>query len=316
MSDSIKSADRRLKLLLMLQSSRQLSVNKIADYFDVSRRTVFRDLRALQDMEVPIMHDSVEGYSLMKGYKVPPLMFTERELASIVLGLSFMKGQSDNSMRSDVAQVLLKIKNVIPSNLLSFIQSIEENVISSPYYSDFKSLPQLGDWFSIRSAISERTRIQFDYINAQGEKSKRQIDPYFVVLYQDHWNVIGFDYSRNDRRNFKLESISNTKHLLERFEPITNDQKQKLIYNQKVESNVVYVVSIKNDHLNPFLRIFPAYIVKKEVKKEITTLSFVFDNVEFIASFLVTHLNYIAVESEVLKTEIKNQLRNQLSKLE
>jgi len=143
-----------------------------------------------------------------------------------------------------------------------------------------------------------------------------RIDPYFVVLYQDHWNVIGFDYSRNDRRNFKLESISNTKHLLERFEPITNDQKQKLIYNQKVESNVVYVVSIKNDHLNPFLRIFPAYIVKKEVKKEITTLSFVFDNVEFIASFLVTHLNYIAVESEVLKTEIKNQLRNQLSKLE
>jgi len=315
MSDSIKSADRRLKLLLMLQSSKQLSVNKIADYFDVSRRTVFRDLRALQDMEVPIMHDSVEGYSLMKGYKVPPMMFTERELASIVLGLSFMKGQTDESMRSDANQVLLKIKNVIPSNLLSFIQSIEENVISSPYYSDLKSLSQLGDWFSICSAISERSRIQFDYIDAQGEKTQRQIDPYFIVLYQDHWNVIGFDYSRNDRRNFKLESISNTNHLPDRFKPINNDQKKKLIYNLKAETQTKYTLSVKNDYLNSFLRIFPAFILNKEVNNENTILSFVFDNIEFIATFLIAHLNYISIESEDLKLEIKKQLQDQLASL-
>jgi predicted DNA-binding transcriptional regulator YafY len=316
MSDSIKSADRRLKLLLMLQSSKQLSVNKIADYFGVSRRTVFRDLRALQDMEVPIMHDSVEGYSLMKGYKVPPLMFTERELASIVLGLSFMKGQTDESMRSDADQVLLKIKNVIPSNLLTFIQSIEENVISSPYYSDLNSYSQLGDWFSICSAISERSRIEFEYIDAQGEKTQRQIDPYFIVLYQDHWNVIGYDYSRNDRRNFKLESISNTNLLPNRFTSITNEQKKRLIYNLKAENQTTHTLSVKSENINSFLKVFPALILKKEVINDKIKLSFSFDNIEFIASFLVAHLNYISIDSDDLKKEIKAQLQKRISSLD
>jgi predicted DNA-binding transcriptional regulator YafY len=311
MSDSIKSADRRLKLLLMLQSSKQLSVNKISDYFGVSRRTVFRDLRALQDMEVPIMHDSVEGYSLMKGYKVPPLMFTERELATIILGLSFMKGQTDESMRNDAEQVLLKIKNVIPSNLLTFIQSIEENVISSPYFVDFTSLSQSGDWFS----IADQTRIQFDYIDNNGEKSQRQIDPYFIVLYQDHWNVIGFDYSRNDRRNFKLENISKTQHLPHRFKSVSHDLKNKLIYNLKPEQLQSHEILIKNEKVNSFLRVFPAFIERKESNEENTKITFVFENLPFIANFLIAHLAYCKIVTPDLKNEIKQQMNHYLSEL-
>lgn len=312
MSDSIKSADRRLKLLLMLQSSKQLSVNKIADYFGVSRRTVFRDLRALQDMEVPIMHDSVEGYSLVKGYKVPPLMFTERELSSIVLGLSFMKSQQDVSMKNDASQVLLKIKNAVPSKLLEFIQSVENNVIASPYFQINDPSETPNDWYLLLSAIAEHSRVQFDYSNQQGEKSVRTVDPYMIVLYQDHWNVIGFDYTRNDRRNFRLDSIKNIQLLPDRFQPISENESKKLIYGFDSTLLKSYRIQIKREKKESFFRVFPGLIEHVVEKESYLEIHFLFDNETFLAEFLIPHLNHIKIESNELKQEIKRILEKQI----
>lgn len=315
MSDSIKSADRRLKLLLLLQSSKHLSVNKIADYFGISRRTVFRDLRALQDLEVPIIHDSVEGYSLIKGYKVPPLMFTERELASIVLGLSFMKSQLDMSMKEDAQQVLLKIKSVIPANLLSFIHSIEEHVITSPYYSNIDIEKKVGDWFLICSAISEKTTIQFQYKSEKGE-SNRTIHPYFIVLYHDHWNVIGFDVDRQDRRNFRLDLISKIAILPERFAEFDLKKRSDFIYNIKKEDAKKYQIEVKSDNIELFLKQFPGLITQKESSKEKqwVKIDFVFDNEEWLASFLIAHFDSIKINTENLKNAVKKQLQVYLNR--
>lgn len=316
MSDSIKSADRRLKLLLLLQSSKHLSVNKIADYFGISRRTVFRDLRALQDLEVPIIHDSVEGYSLIKGYKVPPLMFTERELASIVLGLSFMKGQTDVSMKEDAQQVLLKIKSVIPAKLLSFIHSIEEHVITSPYYSNTEIEKKLGDWFLICAAIADRTSIQFQYKSEKGE-TQRTIHPYFIVLYHDHWNVIGYDIDKQDRRNFKLDLISNSVILPERFESIDLNKKSDFIYNIKKEDSKKFEIKVKTENIELFLRQFPGLILDMEKinGKKWVKIFFIFDNEEWLSSFLIAHFDSIQIHTDSLKLAVKKQLQIYLSSI-
>lgn len=315
MSDSIKSADRRLKLLLMLQSSKQLSVNKIADYFGVSRRTVFRDLRALQDLEVPIIHDSVEGYSLIKGYKVPPLMFTERELSSIVLGLSFMKSQIDETMNKDALQVLLKIKNAVPSKLLDFIHSIENNVIASPYYTPKKQESTESDWFLLLNAISENSRIQFDYTNQLGETGKRIIDPYLIVLYQDHWNVIGFDHNRKGRRNFRLDSIQHILLLPERFTSLSESEKHQLLFSFDTQTANQYQIQVNNDKKDTFLKIFPGYIVSKTETPTTILITFTFDSVSFLAEFLLPHLPYIQIDSSELKLAVKEELQKRLALL-
>jgi predicted DNA-binding transcriptional regulator YafY len=79
MADSIKGANRKLKMILMLQSQKEITATTLAKYFGVSKRTIFRDLRALSEMNVPITHDPDFGYSLVSGYKIPPLMFTEKK---------------------------------------------------------------------------------------------------------------------------------------------------------------------------------------------------------------------------------------------
>ncbi len=312
MSDSIKSADRRLKLLLLLQSSKQLSVNKIADYFGVSRRTVFRDLRALQELDVPITHDMVEGYSLMKGYKVPPLMFNERELASIVLGLSFIKTQSDRSMSDDAKQVLLKIKSVIPPNLLQFFQSIEGNVITSPYFNSETESVKSTNWFAICQAISEKSSIQITY-SSSTETSDRVIHPYYIVLYGDHWNVIGFDVNRSDIRNFKLSNIQQVQLLPERYKEIKKT-KDELIYNFRESELKTYQIGIPVSLQNEFLNKFPGKVLSKHVEQSQLIISFVFDNDDWLATFLIPYIGKIAIVSDELKEYIQKKMQ-ELSQL-
>src|SRR5690606_306579 len=106
----MKSQERRLKILLLLQSRRKnLGVNDLADYFGVSRRTIFRDLNFISEMDVPIAHDSIDGYSIPKGNSIPPLMFTDKEISVIMIGLSFLKSQTDHGMVEDAKSVQLKI---------------------------------------------------------------------------------------------------------------------------------------------------------------------------------------------------------------
>src|SRR5690554_4571135 len=130
----LKSAERRMKLILMLQENRSdLTVDKLADSFGVSRRTIFRDLNALSELNVPVTWERYSGYGVMPGYKMPPLMFTSRELATIMVGLNFVKSQIDRTLVEDARGVELKIRHAMPEELKSFMESLSGRTIVDPY---------------------------------------------------------------------------------------------------------------------------------------------------------------------------------------
>lgn len=84
----MNSSERRLKLMLLLQQpGKNKTVNELAEHFGVSRRTIFRDFNALEEINVPVTWDRYSGYGLIEGYKIPPLMFTSKELEPSWLGL-------------------------------------------------------------------------------------------------------------------------------------------------------------------------------------------------------------------------------------
>src|SRR5690625_5694639 len=114
----LKSSERRMKLILLLQESkRRLTVDEIAREFGVSRRTVFRDFNVLSELNVPVTWDEQSGYGIMEGYKVPPLMFTAREIATIMVGLNFVRSQVDQTLIEIGIWVELKIKYVLSDEL-------------------------------------------------------------------------------------------------------------------------------------------------------------------------------------------------------
>src|SRR6056297_4303871 len=211
----MKSSERRMKLILLLQqSNHRLTVNDIADKFDISRRTVFRDFNALSELNVPVTWDEYSGYGIMPGYKIPPLMFTSKELATIMVGLNFVKSQVDQNLVNDAKGVELKIKDVLPGDLKTFMESLDNRTIVDPFLHFGFEKKEGGSWYLISSAISQNKTIEFSYTSLSDDATTfRKIDPYLLVFYRDHWNVIGYSHKREAIRNFVLNRMENVEIL-------------------------------------------------------------------------------------------------------
>lgn len=274
-------------MLLLQQPGRKLTVDEIAKKFEVSRRTIFRDFNALQEINVPVTWDKYAGYGVMEGYKVPPLMFTSKELATIMVGLNFVKSQVDKQLVEDAGGVELKIKNVLPRELTDFMSSLEERTIVDPYLKFGLEKKEGGDWYLISSAIAQKKRLEFRYKNKKGEISTRKVDPYILVFYEDHWNMIGKSHLRGENRNFVLEQMEEIKILEENIRPEKNIDIEGLIFRFDESSHFVELL-VEKTILKRFRANLPAKIIKQnpENSKKIK-LSFRFDNLDFINEWLL-----------------------------
>jgi len=301
----MKSSERRLKLTLLLQQpgGKKLTVDELANRFDVSRRTIFRDLRALQEIEVPVTWDRYSGYGIMKGYKIPPLMFTAKELATVMVGLSFVKSQVDKYMVEDARAVQDKIKNVLPGELKDFMNSLDEKTIVDPYLKFSAEKREGGNWYLINSAISQQKRISFSYKSRDGKITDRKIDPYLLVFYQDHWNIIGYSHKRSDFRNFIIENVKDIEILEENYTPKPKVTAEGLIFRPDEGSHEI-VLEVSEKGFKRLKRNLPTKILKQSNQKnKKIKVSFEFDNLDYINRWLLQYGEEIKIISpkELLK---------------
>ena len=310
----MNSSERRMKLILMLQQANQrITVDKIAEKFDISRRTVFRDFNALSEMNVPVTHDKYNGYGIMRGYKIPPLMFTSKELATIMVGLNFVQSQVDQKLIEDAKGVELKIKEVVPDDLREFMESLEERTVVDPYLNFGAEKMEGGDWYVISNAISENKSIKFDYRSkSKGNTSSRKIDPYIIVFYRDHWNVIGHSHKRDDVRNFVLDRMSNIVILDEDFVPYGKIDVEGLIFRSD-ESSAKIIVDVSTAALKRFKANLPAKILKKkEIKPNLFRIEFSFDNLDFINEWLLQFPRDVRIVSPDKLIDKRNDLLEEM----
>lgn len=288
-----------MKLILMLQQSNsRITVDDIAEKFNVSRRTVFRDFNSLSEMNVPVTWDKYNGYGIMRGYKIPPLMFTQKELATILVGLNFVKSQVDQTLIEDAQGVELKIKEVVPKELLEFMNSMEKRTIVDPYLNFGAEKSEGGNWYLISNAISQNRCLEFDYrAKSDGEITSREIDPYLLVFYRDHWNVIGFSHKREDIRNFVLDRMANLNILEENFVPQGEIDVEALIFRSDEQSHLIKV-DVYKSALRRFKANLPTKIIKNyEIKPNLFRLEFNFDNLDYINEWLLQFSDNIKIVS-------------------
>lgn len=309
----MNSSERRLKIMLMLQQpGEKLTVNQFAEKFSVSRRTIFRDFNALQEINVPVTWDKYAGYGMMKGYKIPPLMFTSKELATVMVGLNFVKSQIDNSLAEDAEGVELKIRNVLPVELRDFMNSLSSRTIVDPYQKYGGIKRDGGNWYIISSAISQEKRIEFKYKTVDNEVKIRKVDPYILVFFDDHWNMIGKSHLRGDNRNFRLERMSEVKILEEK---ITKNEKidvEGLIFRSN-EGEQKIVVILDDTVVNRFKANLPAKIFREKRKNSNKIrVEFFFNNMEFINEWLLQFGSMLTIEEP---SELKRKREDLLKKM-
>ena len=311
----LKSSERRMKLILMLQESkRKLTVDELADTFGVSRRTIFRDFNVLSEINVPVVWDQYSGYGVMDGYKIPPLMFTSKELATIMVGLNFVKSQVDKMLVDDAKGVEVKIKNVLPDELKEFMNSLDNRTVVDPFLHFGHEKKEGGNWYLVSSAISQKKSLSFTYKSKSDEAvTGRKIDPYLLVFYRDHWNVIGFSHKRKAIRNFVLDRMDEVKILDQNFELEEEINIEALIFGSNESGQLVEVLVDKSAD-RAFRANLPTKIFKKkdDSSKKIK-VSFYFDNLNFLNEWLLQFGDKIEIVSpEVLKMERKKLLNKML----
>lgn len=297
---------------MLQQKGSVISASDLAKKFEVSRRTIFRDFNALQEINVPVTWDKYSGYGMMDGYKIPPMMFTTEELATIIVGLNFVKSQVDKKMVDDATEVELKIKSVLPSELQEFMSSLQNNTIIDPYLKYGAERKEGGNWYMISSAISQNKRIEFKYVSKSEETKVRKVDPYILVFYQDHWNVIGYSHLRGDFRNFILDQVSEVKVLDEKFSRKPKIDNEALIFRSDGFSHFIDMV-VKKTVLSRLEANLPAKIIKKVDKNsELIKVNFEFENLDYINNWLLQFGDKIKIESPKELIDLRKKLLNEL----
>jgi len=297
---------------MLQQPGEKLTVEQIAEKFGVSRRTIFRDFNVLQEINVPITWDKYAGYGMMKGYKIPPLMFTSKELATVMVGLNFVKSQIDYGLVEDAEGVELKIKNVLPHDLSEFMTSLSNRTIVDPYQKYGAIKRDGGDWYLLSSAISQEHRVEFQYETAKGEIKTRKVDPYILVFFEDHWNMIGKSHLRGDVRNFRLERMSEVRILNEEIQSKQKIDVEALIFRSDEREQKIMVV-LDDAVANRFKANLPAKIFRESrenVKK--IRIEFNFDNLDFINEWLLQFGASLNVEAP---DELKEKRTDLLSRM-
>ena len=309
----MNSSERRLKLIMMLQQGgAKKTAQEFADYFGVSKRTIFRDLKLLGEVNVPVTWDKYSGYGVVPGFKIPPLMFSTQELATIIVGLNFVKSQVDEQLVADAKGVEVKIKNVLPVDLKEFMHSLQEKTVVDPYLKFGLKKKKGGDWYKISSAISQKRRIQFRYNSKAGVKNTRKIDPYLLVFYKDHWNVIGFSHLRSDFRNFILDRTSEIQILDEIYEPKKNSSVEGLLFRSDGNSKKI-VVEVAKPAYKRFKANLPTNKFKEiDKNSEKIKVEFFVDDLEFINTWLLQFGSEVKIEAPKELVEKRKELLTEL----
>ncbi|WP_411825602.1 helix-turn-helix transcriptional regulator [Luteolibacter sp. AS25] len=209
--------DRLTGMILLLQSQRVITAEQVAAHFEISVRTVYRDLAALSEAGVPIAAEAGVGYSLMRGYHMPPVMFTEDEAAALFMSAEVTGPVADDSLRESLKSALLKVRSVLPQEKNDYLVRLRDRVGIAPRNSSADIRRE--SLMPIQGAVVRRKCLEIRYNTAnRGAISLRVIEPLGLVFYAQNWHLIGWCRMRQEMRNFRLDRIAEWLVLDESFE--------------------------------------------------------------------------------------------------
>ena len=207
--------ERLVSIIMILLDKERIGAQELADMFEVSPRTIYRDIDTINMAGIPVRSTSGVGggFEIMQKYKIDKKVFSTADLSALLMGLSSLSGM----IRGDeLVHALAKVKSFIPADRAKDIElKVNQiNIDLSPWMGNRNIQPYLE---MIKTALQESKLLSFEYIAHHGNKTARTVEPYQLVLKSSHWYLQGYCHKRNDFRLFRLSRISNLKIQEETF---------------------------------------------------------------------------------------------------
>jgi predicted DNA-binding transcriptional regulator YafY len=206
--------------LLLFQSRGLMRAQDFAQQFEISERTVYRDIQALCEVGVPILAMPGEGYRLMEGYYLPPISFSPEEARALYLSMSMLAGLTEPGPTHNAALAALeKVRAVLPAATLRQLEALQAII-------NFYALPgprmNFDDktFLRLQEAIHGRQVVHLHYHALHSnEVTQRDVEPVALVFLDKTWFVSGYCRLRQENRFFRLDRIDSLKLKAETFVP-------------------------------------------------------------------------------------------------
>jgi len=219
MSDNdIKRISRLTAIVMQLQTKSLLTATELSNRFSVSTRTIYRDIRTLEQAGIPILTDEGKGYRLMEGYRVPPVMFSESEAGALITAEQLVLKSKDSSLSREYAAAINKIKAVLQYTTKEKIELLSNRIAISPAISNSISSNSLT---LVQDALTGFRVLEITYFSQRrGEETTRQVEPFALYYSQEgNWLLIAFCRLRKDYRMFRLDKMVRMHSLDIHFQP-------------------------------------------------------------------------------------------------
>lgn len=205
--EELNRFDRTLAILVLLQSRKLVKAQDLSNRFGVSLRTIYRDIRSLEAAGVPILGEAGIGYSIMEGYRLPPVMFTREEAGSFVAAEKLMLQFTDAGLGAYFKSAMDKIKSVLKGGEKDWITVLEKGIWTVNGHEQLNqvisnALPILFN------SIASQKQVHLTYRSLSSvEPQSRLIEPVGVFYENNRWYLYGFCHLRHDYRQFRTDRI-------------------------------------------------------------------------------------------------------------
>ena len=307
--------DRISAILILLQSKKLVKGQDIANKFSISLRTAYRDIKTLEEAGVPIISEAGVGYSLMEGYRLPPVMFTKEEAISFLTAEKLVEKLTDSATYNVYQNALLKIKAVLRSEEKEHLENMYKHieVMENPYLPGNTSAN--NHLQAILNSIALKKVLSINYFaNHSQQQSERKIEPLGIFLMTNKWYLIAYCWLRNEYRTFKVDRISKTvlteSSYKKEHPSLKSYLKEIAKEHQELHTIVIQIDKPKMKYIGE-QKFYNGFVSEKELKNKIE-ITFLTSSLEGFARWFIMYGDCADIVSpQSLKNriiEISNQI--------
>ena len=207
---------RLISILTLLKSKRLLTATELAKKYDVSIRTIYRDIRKLEEAGIPVYSIEGRGYSLVDNYTVAPVQFTEKQANALITAQHVVNQSKDVSFVNDFNDALVKIKSVFRTSIQEKSEQLSDKIHVINWQSEEFTSDALSE---VQLAITNFNFVEINYQKVNETAiSFRKIEPCAMYSVNNKWILIAWCHLRKDMRAFRIDRIKHFKILSETFE--------------------------------------------------------------------------------------------------
>src|SRR5687768_15311022 len=205
--------DRLVAMVMHLQGRRLVRAEELARHFEVSTRTVYRDIAALGEAGVPIAGEAGVGYSLVRGYHLPPVMLTADEAAALFVGAELVQKFADASLSEPMNAALDKLRAVLPRDRQEHVERLSRQTVIMTKPGTASPDPAAHPWLlAIQRGVAMRRVLRLVYRarvcgGGVSNDTMRDVEPLGVVFYGGAWYLVAWCRLRQDYRHFRTDRV-------------------------------------------------------------------------------------------------------------